>query len=175
MDWTAAGHILGYTGAALLCLIGFLLSCLSISGSWLVLAAGGLLCWMRWPEYPGLMTLAVLLAICILIEIMEAVASSWGVKKRGGSNAAGWGAMIGGLLGMFAGGLIPIPVIGSLITMMIGSFAGAYLLEYRQMKKREHAAHVATGAVLARIAVIFIKAGSTLGMILILALGLILH
>ncbi len=39
------------------------------------------------------------------------------------------------------------------------------------MKRADHAAHVATGAVLARLGVIFLKVGMTLLMSLILAVG----
>lgn len=174
-SWHALADFFGYTGIGLLCLLGFALSCLSISGTWVILLAGGLLAWMRWPEYPGIITLSSLLVICIAVEIIEAFASSWGVTKRGGSKAAGWGALLGGFVGMFFGGWIPVPIIGSLIGMLIGSFGGAFWAEHARMKRVDHAAHVAFGAVIARITVIFIKAGITLGMMLLLVIGLLIH
>lgn len=171
VDWQALGTFGIYSIAALLCLVGFVLSCLSLSGTWVVLAATGLVAWARWPEFPGFWTLVIFLLICIATEILEAMAAAWGVQKRGGSKAAGWAALGGGFLGMLFGGLIPVPIVGNLIGMIIGSFGCAFLVEHAKMKKTDHAAHVATGAVLARLAIIFVKIGATLAMAFALAIG----
>lgn len=170
-DWQALGSLGVFSLALMLCLAGFVLSCISLSGTWLVFAAALIVAWQRWPEFPGLATLLLFLLLCIAVEVAEALAGTWGVKKRGGSNAAGWAALGGGLLGLIMGTFIPIPIIGSLIGMMLGSFGCAFLVEHARMKKTEHAAHVAMGAVLARLAIIFIKIGVTLAMTLILGIG----
>ena len=164
-----------YGMAALLCFIGFVLSCLSLSGTWLVLAAAGLLFWMNRPEFPGAGTLILFLVVCIGIEVVEALASVWGVKKRGGSRAAGWAALAGGLLGLLLGSAIPVPVLGNLIGMITGSFLLAFLVEHNRLKKVDHAAHVATGAVIARLSVIFLKITATLAMTCALAIGCLLE
>lgn len=174
IDWQAAGAIGIYSLAGLICFAGFILSCLSLSGTWAVLLATGLLAWMRWPGFPGIGTLILFLLICIGVEVIEAMAGTWGVQKRGGSKAAGIAALAGGLIGMLLGTFIPVPVFGTLIGMMVGSFALAFLVEQSKMKTAQHAAHVATGAVLARLAVIFIKVGITVIMTFVLALGCIL-
>ena len=172
IDWQVLGSFGIYSLAALLCFIGFVLSCLSLSGTWMVFGAALLVAWKRWPEFPGIGTLVFFLLICIAAEIVEAFAGAWGVQKRGGSKAAGWAALGGGLLGMLIGtAVIPIPVVGSLAGMMAGSFGCAFLVEHAKMKQADHAAHVATGAVLARLGVIFLKVGMTLLMSLILAIG----
>lgn len=175
-DWsslTAAGI---YSFAALLCFTAFLLSCLSLSGTWLVLLTAGLLSWYRWPEFPHIGSLAVLLLLCIGVEVLEAFSGTWGVQRRGGSKAAGWAAAGGGFLGMLLGGaFIPVPVLGSLIGMFLCSFGCAFLVEHQQVKKAEQAARVAAGAVLARLAVIFLKIGITILMTTILGIGLILN
>jgi uncharacterized protein YqgC (DUF456 family) len=172
IDWQALGSFGVYSIAALLCFLGFVLSCLSLSGTWLVLAATGLVAWARWPEFPGLGTLAIFLLLCIGVEIIEAFASAWGVQKRGGSKGAGWAALFGGFAGLLLGGFIPVPIIGNLLGMLIGSFGCAYLVELQRMKKTEHAMHVATGAVVARLAVIFLKVGITVLMSFILVVGI---
>ena len=161
-----------YSLLGLLCLLGFVLSCLSLSGTWLVLAAAGIAAWVNWPEFPHIGTLVVFLVICIGVEVLEAVASAWGVQKRGGSKAAGWAALGGGFVGMVLGSFIPIPIIGNLIGMIVGSFGFAFWVEHSKMKQADHAAHVAFGAVLARIGVIFLKVGITCVMAFILFLGL---
>jgi uncharacterized protein YqgC (DUF456 family) len=173
VDWQSIGTIGIYSLAGLLCLAGFILSCLSLSGTWVVLAVTGLVAWQRWPEFPGVGTLVVFLLVCIGVEVVEAFAGTWGVQKRGGSKEAGLGALVGGFLGMILGGFIPVPVIGNLIGMIAGSFGLAFLVEHSKMKKADHAAHVATGAVLARLAVIFLKVGITIAMTLTLAIGLV--
>ncbi|MDF7809040.1 DUF456 domain-containing protein [Pontiellaceae bacterium B12219] len=171
MEWQTLGSFGIYSAAALLCLVGFILSCLSLSGTWLVLAATGLVAWSRRPEFPGIGTLILFIVLCIGVEVIEAFAGAWGVQKRGGSKAAGWAALIGGFLGIFLGGFIPIPIIGNLLGMLLGSFGCAFLVEQNRMKKTDHAIHVATGAVIARLGVIFLKMGVTLLMSLILAIG----
>ncbi len=172
IDWQSAGMFGIYSLAGILCLTGFILSCLSLSGTWLVLGATGLAAWARWPDFPGIGTLVVFLILCIGVEVAEAFAGTWGVQKRGGSKAAGWAALGGGFAGMVLGGLIPVPIIGNLLGMVAGSFGCAFLVEHAKLKKTEHAAHVATGAVLARLAVIFLKVGITLAMIFSLAIGI---
>lgn len=171
-DWQALSTFGIYSGAALLCFIGFILSCLSLSGTWIVLAATGLVAWSKWPAFPGIGTLVVFLVLCIGVEVVEALASAWGVQKRGGSKAAGWAALVGGFVGMFLGTYIPVPIIGNLLGMLIGSFGFAFLVEHARMKKADHAMHVASGAVIARLAVIFLKVGVTLIMSFYLAIGL---
>jgi uncharacterized protein YqgC (DUF456 family) len=173
IDWQVLGSFGIYSLAALLCFIGFVVSCLSLSGTWVVFGAALLVAWKRWPDFPGISTLIIFLLICITVEIVEAFAGAWGVQKRGGSKAAGWAALGGGLLGMLIGtALIPVPVVGSLAGMIAGSFGCAFLVEHAKMKQTDHAAHVAAGAVLARLGVIFLKVGMTLLMSLILAIGI---
>jgi uncharacterized protein YqgC (DUF456 family) len=170
-DWNSLGTVGIYSTALLLCFVGFILSCLSLSGTWLVLAAAGLVSWSRWPEFPGIGTLILFIVLCIGVEVVEAFAGAWGVQKRGGSKAAGWAALLGGFLGIFLGGFIPVPIIGNLLGMLLGSFGCAFLVEHHRMKKTDHAIHVATGAVIARLGVIFLKMGVTLLMTIILAVG----
>jgi hypothetical protein len=55
--------------------------------------------------------------------------------------------------------------------MAVGSFSCAFIAERRGLRKSSHAAHVATGAVLARLGVIFLKVAVTLTMTLTLAVG----
>lgn len=165
-------EILIYCLAGILSLAGIVLSCLSLSGTWAVLVAAGLLAWIRHPEFPGFWTVLLFLVLCIAVEVLETLAAAWGVAKRGGSKAAGWAALGGGFAGMLLGGFIPVPVIGPLLGMIAGSFGCAFWAEHSRMKKADHAAHVAFGAVLARLAVIFLKVGATLAMILILILGI---
>lgn len=174
MDGPATGAFFIYALASLICIGGLLISCLSLSGTWAILLATGLLAWVRWPEFPGIGTGVAFLLLCITVEILEALAGAWGVQKRGGSKAAGWAALGGGLLGMILGSFIPIPLLGTLLGMLVGSFTCAFLVEHSKMKEANHAAHVAFGAVLARIGIIFLKIGVTLAMIATLLIGILI-
>lgn len=66
-----------------------------------------------WPDLPFLLTFAV---ITFLISMIDNVASAWGARRYGGSKQAVWGALIGGLVGIFIPfGLIVGPLAGALI------------------------------------------------------------
>ena len=168
------GYGLGVVAVVLLCLAGLILSCLSISGTWFVTAATILAALLRPGGYPGWWTVAAFVGISGGVEVIEALAGVWGVQKRGGSKLAGIAAFVGGFLGIFLGSLIPVPVLGQLIGMLIGSFALTFAVEAHRLKKAQHAAHIAWGTVIARVAVILLKVVVTMGMIIVLAGGAIL-
>ncbi len=156
--------------AALLCLTGLLLSTLTFSGTWLVLAAA--LITKLTAGFPDLGTFVIFLLICIIAEILEMLAGFIGVRKRGGSRLAGLAALIGGLAGAVLGTAV-IPILGTIAGMLLGSFAAAFLTEWLRLRHHGQAAHIARGAVWARLAVLFLKTALTLGMSLWLLFGLI--
>lgn len=166
-----AGVWLGWVLVGVLCLGGVALACISLSGTWLVVLAAALAAALSGPAFPGVRTVVAFLALSVLIEALEVLAGYWGVTRRGGSRLAGLAALGGGLLGLFAGTLIPIPLIGNLIGMLLGSFGCTYAVEVRRLRSRGDAAHIARGAVLARVLVIFLKVAATLGMTAFLLLG----
>ncbi|MFH0953831.1 MAG: DUF456 family protein [Verrucomicrobiota bacterium] len=162
----------GYVAVAMMCLVALLLSCLSISGTWLVLAAALLAAIVGGAGFPGLGTILLFIYIAVFVEVAEYVASVWGVRKRGGSGWAGVAALAGGVLGLYLGSVIPVPVFGNLLGMMLGSFGLVYAVERMRLKKSEPAVHIAWGAVMARVAVALIKVAATLGMIAWLWIGI---
>ena len=175
MQWlSVAGVFLAWTACALLCLGGLILAVFSISGTWLVLGAAIGAAFLTGPgEFPGGPALLAFGAVCAAVDVIEWFAASWGVRRRGGSTAAGWMALLGSLGGAIMGGMV-VPVLGSLVGMMLGSFALVYLTERRRLKKNAPAAHIARGAVLAGISVLFLKVAATAALVLWLAAG-ILH
>jgi len=154
----------------LLCLIGLLLSTLTFSGTWLVLAAA--LITKLAVGVPTIGTLVVFALICIAVELIELLASFLGVQKRGGSKLAGFAALIGGLVGAGVGTGI-FPILGTFAGLLIGSFGAAFLVEWLRLKHHGQAAHIAWGTVWARLAVLFLKTTLTLGMSLWLLVGLV--
>ena len=155
-----------------MCLVGLLLSCLSISGTWLVVGATLLAMVLGGAGFPGFGSLLGMIWIAICVEVVEYVAGVWGVKKRGGSNWAGLAALIGGMVGLVLGMAIPVPVLGGLLGMTAGSFGLVYGVERYRLKQTGPAVHIALGAVVARFFVVLIKVGATLGMMAWLAIGL---
>ena len=84
--------------------------------------------------------------------------------------------LLGSLGGMILGSLlIPVPLLGGLIGMLAGSFTLVYWTEKRRLQRIDHAAHIATGAVLAGMAVLLLKVAATAGLILWLAGGLLIQ
>lgn len=145
----------------LLCVIALFLSALAFSGTWLVLLAA--LITFFTSGFPPLGTLIVFALLCVGTEIIEAFAGWLGVQKRGGSKLAGLAALVGGLIGAVIGSGI-FPIIGTFIGMLSGSFALAFLVELNRLNHHKQAAHIAWGAVWARLGIIFFKILITLGM-----------
>ena len=158
------GWWLVHGAAVLICFTGIVLSLLSITGGWLIAGAAALLTWYRPDAQPGWTMVVALLAVCVVVEVADAVAGSLGIARRGGSAKAGWAALIGGLLGMVLGSFIPIPILGSLFGMCAGSFAFAFWVERNRLQHDARAAHIAWGAVWARLGVMVVKTAAALGM-----------
>ena len=163
---------LGFVLVWVMCLVGLLLSCLSISGTWLVVGATLISMLLVHSGFPGFGTVLLMIWIAICVEVVEYVAGVWGVKKRGGSNWSGLAALVGGVVGLVLGAAIPIPVLGSLLGMTAGSFGFVYGIERYRLKRAAPAVHIALGTVMARFFVVLLKVSVTLGMMAWLAIGL---
>jgi len=167
----AAG--LGIVVVGVLCLAGLALSCLSISGTWLVVAGSVLAAVVRWGRFPGFGTVLLFVAVAGVVEGIEAVSGTWGVVKRGGSVAAGFAAMVGGLIGLLVGGLIPVPIVGNILGMLAFSFGLVFLVERHRLKQSGQAANIAWGTVIGRLAMVLLKVTATLAMTAWLFVGLL--
>jgi uncharacterized protein YqgC (DUF456 family) len=174
MDFVAhIGAVLLYLLIAFLCLTGLLLSCISISGTWLVSLSAILTIFLPEDMFVGWICVALFHVSSALIEVLEFLAGSMGVVKRGGSKLAGFMALLGGILGAIIGSFIPIPLLGPLLGMFLVSFLLVYAVEYHRLKQHGEAANIATGAIIARASIILLKVTATLGMILYLLISTI--
>jgi uncharacterized protein len=65
-----------------------------------------------------LIALGVLAAVAFVIDN---IAAAWGARKFGGSSAAAWGALVGGLVGLFLGplGFLAGPILGAMLAEML--------------------------------------------------------
>lgn len=169
---SSVGSYAAWAGIALLCLLGLLLSAVGVSGTWLVVAASAVATLLGGGDFPKWGVVIAMAVLSVLVELAEWSASHWGVRRRGGSRLAGFAAMVGGFLGALLGFLIPIPIVGNLIGLLAGSFGLAFLVERNRLQHDGHAARIATGAVLAALAVVLLKSIVTLGMALWLWIGL---
>ena len=68
-----------------------------------------------WPDLPILLTFTL---VTVAISLVDNLASAWGARRYGGSRQAGWGALAGGLVGIF----LPFG-------LLVGPLAGALLVE----------------------------------------------
>jgi uncharacterized protein len=120
VDW------LYYVLLALVLLTGLLLNLFGLPGNWLMLMAVAGYAWLTGWRYVGWISLVVLLVVAIAAEVVEFFAAGAGAKKAGGTIWGTVGALLGGLIGGFTlTGLVPIPIIGTLVGLIAGTFLGA--------------------------------------------------
>ncbi len=148
----------------LLCLLGTIMSCIALSGTWVIALAATVAALLPGEQMPGWGLVGLFLLISGVVEGIEFAAGYWGVRRRDGSRLASLVALVGGLVGMVLGTLIPIPFFGPVIGMFVVSFVLVYAVERHRLQETAKAAHIATGAVVSRVAVILLKVGTTLGM-----------
>ena len=143
-----------------LVLVGVLLAGLlsipfGIPGLWIMVAAVGT-GWLL--GYVGAGVLLACLLLAVLAELAEWLLLRDVSMRFGGSPRAFWGAVAGGFLGLFVG--FPVPIIGPLLTSIVGTFVGASLVTYWESREALAAGRVGTGAVLGRAIAVVLKAGT---------------
>ncbi|MEM7415830.1 MAG: DUF456 domain-containing protein [Gemmatimonadota bacterium] len=107
--------------------------------------------------------------------VLVAEVSEFLVLKRfgtayGGSRRAFWGALAGGMLGLFVG--VPVPIVGSVITAFLGTFLGAGIVTFVETLSLERSARVGWGVLLARTAAVALKLGTAISVIAFVAITL---
>lgn len=102
--------------------------------------------------------LLVLIGIAGLAELAEYEIVKRTSARWGGSRGAFWGAIAGGTIGVLVG--LPVPVVGSLIAGLLGTFAGAAAVTLWKTRELRHAGRVAWGAVLGRALAAAFKTGA---------------
>lgn len=141
-------------------LLAFVLFCclliipLGLPGTWLMLGVAVAYAAMT-KESIGWFSIVVLGVVAVIAEVIEFALAGRFARRYGGSKRAGWGAMLGGVVGAFAG--FPVPVIGPMLGAFVGAFAGALLFELSGGVKAGPATKVATGALLGRVTAAALK------------------
>jgi len=131
-------------------LVGLAMIPLGLPGLWVMV--GGILVygWLTEFRSVGVITIAIVLGIALLGEIIDNWLGFRFAKRYGGSSRSGWGALIGGLVGAVVG--VPIAIIGSVIGAFNRDVIGAALFEFSYSRHAGIATRAGWGAVVGRAA-----------------------
>src|SRR3954466_9288535 len=91
-------------------IVSIMLIPLGMPGTWIIAVAAAVYRITIPDGGVGYFTVTVMFVLAAVSAVIEMMLSARYAKKYGGSRRAGWGAMIGGIVGAFMG--IPIPVVG---------------------------------------------------------------
>ncbi|MEX0612071.1 MAG: DUF456 domain-containing protein [Pirellulales bacterium] len=142
------------------CVLAWLLNVAALPGNWLIVLAAVLFVWL-FPVEAGRgvtwNTVAVLLGLAVVGEVIEFAAGAAGAARQGASRRAValsiLGAFVGSILGLGIGA--PIPIIGSFVMALlggaVGAFVGAYLGEAWKGRAEPERAAAGRGAFMGRI------------------------
>jgi uncharacterized protein YqgC (DUF456 family) len=119
----------------------------------------------------GVFTLIACVLVATIAELIEFFLVRRLTRQYGGSPKAFWGALVGGFAGVLIG--MPIPIIGSVIAGILGSFAGAALVTYSETRELLAAHRVGWGAVLGRVLTAVAKTAAGIAILVIAAAGLL--
>jgi uncharacterized protein len=156
---------------AMLC-VGWFINIVGLPGLWLMIAAYGVYAWMTgWNIYVGWASLLAMLLLAVAAEVAEFLAGAAGSKAAGGRRRGMIGAIIGGFVGaIFFTGLVPIPIVGTIIGVCLGTFIGAAVIEYGG-KDLSHSMRVGVGAAKGRFWGIVSKSLFGLAMLIVGIIG----
>lgn len=141
--------------------ISWLSTLITLPGNWFIAGFAALFAWLIPVTADGRgiswTTVAVLVGLAVLGEVIEFGASAAGAAKQGASKRgialSMVGAIVGSLLGLTAG--VPIPIVGPFVMALVGgaagAFFGAYMGESWKGRPEEHRVAVGRGAFTDRI------------------------
>jgi uncharacterized protein YqgC (DUF456 family) len=122
--------IVYYALLLLILLAGFVLTVVTLPGTWLILLGFGVYGLLtRSAGYVGWKSLLSLFLLAAVAEMIDIFGSGAGAKKAGASRWAMFGAVVGGLLGaIFLSFILFFPA-GTIAGACIGCFVGAGVVE----------------------------------------------
>jgi uncharacterized protein YqgC (DUF456 family) len=126
-------------------MVSLFLTPLGLPGNWIMMAivgAGAL-----HGDVSVVATVACLI-IAVAAELLEFRFVQKSTDRYGGSKRAFWGAIAGGMAGIFIG--IPVPIIGSIIAGFAGSFVGAAAVTWMEARDMGQAGRVGWGVLVGR-------------------------
>ena len=143
-------------------LVGWAGNVLGAPGNWLVvlLASGSyFLASTESTRYVGLTALGLIVGAACVGEILEFAASALGASRVGASKRGTvlslGGSIVGAIVGLFMGNVIPIPILGAVIGSLLlgasGAFAGAVMGERWAGKQWQDSIEVGNAAFWGRL------------------------
>src|SRR2546422_2162960 len=126
-------------------ILGLVLIPLGLPGLWVMVAGVAGYGWLTGFRSVGVATIAVVLGLAFVGEIIEAWLGFRFARTFGGSRRSAWGALVGGIVGAVMG--VPVPIVGSGIGAVLRSFARAALFEYSLSRTPDTAVRAGRGAV----------------------------
>lgn len=132
-------------------LLGLTMTVMTLPGLWLMVAAAAGYAWLTHGAYIAWRTLAVLLALALVAEVVETASAGAGAKRAGGGRRGLWGAIIGGILGGIFLTFVPIPIVSTFIGVCLGTFLGAMVGELSGGRELGSSAVIGVGAAAGRV------------------------
>jgi uncharacterized protein len=167
MEWIA------YVGLVLAMVLCLVLALMQLPGLWIMLAAAVGYAWLTHWVFIGPGTLIILGLIALAAEGIETLASAGGARRAGATKTAMGLSILGALVGGVLFTFIPIPIVGTLIGVCLGAFAGAMTGEIIRGRTTEQGARVGIAAALGRLLGTLAKLTLGLAMFLVAALSAI--
>ncbi|MGQ0562241.1 MAG: DUF456 family protein [Gemmatimonadota bacterium] len=141
---------------------------LGLPGLWImigVVAVGALM------HEIGVTIIILTTSIALLAELIEFLLVKRLTRQYGGSRKAFWGALAGGLIGVVVG--VPVPVVGSILAGLAGSFVGAAAVTLVETRELRAAHRVGWGAVFGRALAAVTKTAAGLAILVLATAALI--
>ena len=146
-----------YIVAAVMSLVGLILTLVSIPGVWLIYLSTVLLAVMNKFQDLTPTVLIVLFAISLISTFTDDLIRVLGVKALGGSIWGIIGAILGGVVGL---------IVGNVIGIILGPLIGAFLFEYLFGKKSvKESFKAGVGSFIGMLIAILLKTGVNVAMI----------
>ncbi len=140
-------------------ILSLVLIVLGLPGLWIMVASAVTYNLIVPGDPIGWFTLVAVGVLALVAELLELSLSGRYARKYGGSRRAGWGAILGGIVGAMVGVPFPIIGVGPVIGAFVGSFLGALIAELTRGSSAVDATRVAKGALIGRAISTALKIG----------------
>jgi uncharacterized protein YqgC (DUF456 family) len=151
---------------------GLVMIPLGLPGLWVMVGAAILHRVAGRSDEMGVAFLALIAALALVAEIVEAVLGVAAARRYGASRWGMWGAFLGGIAGAIA--LSPIlPLAGTLFGAFVGAFVGAFALEWWKSRAFRASWRAGLGAFVGRVAATAVKVaiGATITVLIVWKIG----
>lgn len=121
-------HLLSLVLFLAISLVGLLLIPIGVPGTFIVVAASGLVGIMTGWEVVNLSLFLIFLGLAVFGEVGDYLFSIASGKKYGATKQSLAGSFVGAIVGSILG--LPLPLIGNLLGAFLGAFVGAFFIEF---------------------------------------------